>query len=69
MVQHPPHYKAKNGMEVIEVLEAFGLMSDAYLANVVKYVLRHREKGGEQDLGKALWYLNRRVEIGKETQT
>lgn len=52
-------------MEVIDVLESFGLMEDAYLANVVKYVLRHREKGGEEDLKKARWYLDRRVERGK----
>lgn len=65
MVNHPPHYKSANGMEVIDVLEAFGLMEDAYLANVVKYVLRHREKGGEEDLKKARWYLDRRVERGK----
>lgn len=53
-------------MEVIDVLEAFGLMDDAYLANVVKYVLRHREKGGEEDLRKSLWYLQRRVNRGME---
>lgn len=68
MVNHPPHYK-QNGLEVIEVLEAFGLMNDAYLANVVKYALRHREKGGEEDLRKAKWYLDRRVELGKRTES
>lgn len=62
MVNHPPHYRSKDGtMTVMEVIEAFGLEDDHYLANVLKYVLRHRAKGGEQDLAKAAWYLNRRV--------
>lgn len=62
LVNHPPHYRSKDGtMTVMEVIEAFGLEDDHYLANVLKYVLRHRAKGGEQDLAKAAWYLNRRV--------
>lgn len=61
LVNHPPHYKAKNGMEVIDVIEGFGLEDDHYLATVVAYILRHRLKGGEEDLAKAKWYLDRRV--------
>lgn len=61
LVNHPPHYKATNGLEVIDVIEAFGLEDDHYLATVIAYILRHRNKGGEQDLGKAKWYLDRRV--------
>lgn len=65
LVNHPPHYKS-GGMEVIDVIEAFGLEDDLYLANVIKYLLRHRSKGGEVDLQKGLWYLERRVRRGKE---
>lgn len=60
-VNHPSHYKSVGGLEVIEVIEAFDL--DRYLANVVKYVLRSPNKGNEvEDLKKAVWYLQRKIE-------
>ena len=62
MVNHPPHYRSPDGkLSVIEVIESFGLQDDYYLANLLKYVLRHRAKGGEEDLKKGFWYLNRRL--------
>lgn len=61
VVNNPSHYKA-NGIEVIDVIEAFGLDRDAYLFNVVTYILRADKKGAEDaDLRKALNYLFRRV--------
>lgn len=59
MVNHPPHYTS-NGIEVIDVIEAFSL-GNARIANVIKYVLRHEHKNGTEDLKKALWYLQREV--------
>jgi hypothetical protein len=60
MVNHPPHYKA-GGIETIDVIEAFGL--DFHRGNAVKYILRAGRKGdAEEDLRKALWYLNRAIE-------
>ena len=44
LINHPPHYKGK-GMEVIEVIQAFGL--DYNLGSVVKYILRAGKKGEE----------------------
>src|SRR3990167_10057009 len=57
-VNHPAHYNV-NGVEVIDVVEAYGL--GFHLGNVVKYVLRAERKGGLEDLRKAQWYLNRIV--------
>ena len=61
-VNNPSHYK-KGNMEVIDVIDTF--VPDpysAYMANVIKYVLRHMEKGNEkQDLEKARWYLDRMI--------
>lgn len=57
-VEHPPHYKA-GGIETIDVIEAYGL--SFHLGNVVKYVLRHDQKGGLEDLHKARWYLDRYI--------
>ena len=57
-IDNPPHYK-RNGIEVVDVIEAFEL--NYRLGNVVKYVLRHMNKGGVNDLKKAQWYLNREI--------
>lgn len=66
MVNHPAHYGGDaNVYEVVKVCEAWGLDKDAYLFNVVKYVARAGKKDSNselQDLKKALWYLNRRIE-------
>lgn len=62
MVNHPPHYKSKNGLETIDVIEAFtdGLsgIEAVDTANVLKYVCRWKHKNGLEDLKKASWYLN-----------
>lgn len=65
-VDHPAHYGGKdNPYEVIRVLENW-LSSDEYIGfckgNALKYLARHRHKGGVEDLKKAEWYqreLNR----------
>jgi hypothetical protein len=66
MVNHPNHYGGKeNQYEVVKVCEAWNLDKDAYLFNVVKYVARAGKKNPEkelEDLTKALWYLNRKIE-------
>lgn len=60
MVNDPPHYKGANGLEAIDVIEAFGL--GFHLGNSVKYILRHRAKGSAlEDLKKARWYLDREI--------
>ena len=65
MVNHPEHYGGgENVYEVVKVCEAWGLDKDAYLFNVVKYVGRagKKEKNKElQDLEKAQWYLQRKI--------
>ena len=66
MVNGPQHYGGKdNPYEVIKVCEAWGLDKDAYLFNVVKYVARAGKKDPQkelEDLKKAIFYLNRKVE-------
>lgn len=53
---NPNHYK-QHGIECIDVLEALDL--PFHLANVIKYIWRHRQKNGIEDLKKARWYLDR----------
>jgi hypothetical protein len=65
MINHPNHYGGDDVYEVIKVAEAWGLEFDAYLFNVIKYIGRSGKKKNAptiQDLKKAAWYLNRRIE-------
>jgi hypothetical protein len=61
-VDHPAHYGgADNPYEAIRVIEAWSL--DFCLGNAVKYVARAGKKGSEiEDLRKAAWYIQRRIE-------
>lgn len=60
MVSHPKHYN-KNGIEVIDVIEAFTSdlsgIEAVDTANAIKYILRWHDKNGLQDIEKAIWYL------------
>ena len=59
---NPSHYKTKNGVEAIELIEAFtedlpGY--EAYLAGTaMKYLCRYKKKNGLQDILKAAWYVD-----------
>lgn len=56
-VDHPSHYHADSGIEVIDAIEAWGL--GFAVGNVVKYCARagHKSVSAREDLQKALWYL------------
>ena len=56
LVNSPSHYQG-NGIEVIDIIEAFNL--NFSLGNAIKYILRADKKGNKkQDIQKAIWYLN-----------
>jgi hypothetical protein len=52
------HYR-KASIQPIEVITDWGL--DFPLGNTVKYIGRHRDKGGIEDLIKASWYLTYKI--------
>lgn len=59
-VNHPPHYNF-GSIEVIDAIEDWRL--GFHEANAVKYIARAKHKGKElEDLRKAVWYLNRKIE-------
>jgi hypothetical protein len=59
MVNHPKHYNV-DGYEVIDIIDAFGLNFN--MGNALKYLLRADRKGNkEQDINKAIWYLQREI--------
>lgn len=59
---NPTHYGGTdNPFEVIKIIEAYNL--DFTTGNIIKYTLRAGKKDNElQDLEKAAWYLNRKIE-------
>lgn len=59
-INHPSHYTYSK-FETIEVIEAWKL--GFCLGNVVKYISRAEHKGAVvEDLKKARWYLDRRIQ-------
>lgn len=65
LVNSPPHY-TKGGIDFLDYAEAKGLVENAYLFNVVKYISRAGKKVGSdpiEDLKKAEFYLKREIAI------
>lgn len=60
-INHPPHYLGHvSGVECIDVAQGLSFT----LGNALKYVWRHGAKGqGEEDLKKAIWYIQREIAI------
>lgn len=67
-VNRPAHYTS-GGIECIDAMQAaFGVeaVKDFCLCNAFKYLWRHRQKNGVEDLKKARWYLNRLITAMEE---
>jgi hypothetical protein len=66
LVNHPPHYTDGGGVECIEAIES-ALTNEEYRGflkgNIQKYLWRERHKGGTESLKKALWYLERLIQL------
>lgn len=54
------HYKGK-GIQPVEYIKSNDL--DYFQGNVVKYVTRHKDKGGKEDIKKAIHYLEMILEF------
>lgn len=63
-INHPKHY-CQGSMEAIDAIEGLGL--SYHEGNVLKYLCRHRLKGGKESLLKAIWYINRIIETEYDT--
>ena len=64
MVNHPPHYQGE-GIECIDAMRA-QTTAEEFRGHMkmcaVKYIWRERQKGGDQSLEKAIWYLKKALE-------
>ena len=66
-VVHPAHYN-QGKYECIDVmLETFGkdATKSFCLLNAFKYVWRMGEKNGVEDIEKAIWYMEKYIELSK----
>ena len=64
-INHPSHYET-GWFECIDVmLETQGKEATAgfCIGNAFKYLYRHRRKNGKEDIEKAIWYLNKYLEL------
>lgn len=60
-VDHPSHYNTGK-IEVISAIEDW--MLGFHLGNAVKYIARAGHKGDTvEDLEKAVWYIQRKIEL------
>lgn len=68
MVSHPPHYETGKFecIDVMEETQGIEATQNFCVCNALKYIYRHRKKNGMEDLKKAIWYLNKAVELDEE---
>lgn len=61
---NPSHYK-QGSVECIDAIESATInkkgLDAVCTANVIKYIWRFEDKGGLEDLKKAMWYLERMI--------
>lgn len=58
MVNFPLHYRQHpKGIECIDVTEDMSLN----IGSAIKYLWRHADKNGKEDLEKAIWYIEREI--------
>lgn len=60
-VTRPTHYQG-DGMQAIDVIDAFGLGDGFRLGNVIKYTTRYTRTGNIDDLRKARTYLDMQID-------
>lgn len=69
-VNHPSHYE--NGkVECIDAMietQGAGAVQSFCICNAFKYIWRHKNKNHLEDVKKAIWYLNKFVELEEKRQ-
>ena len=67
-VNHPSHYETGKFESIDVMVETQGVeaVQNFCICNAFKYIYRHRFKNGVEDIKKAIWYLNKYVELNEE---
>ena len=68
-VNHPAHYNTGKYESIDVMVETQGVtaVKNFCICNAFKYIYRHRFKNGVEDIKKAIWYLNKYVELNELT--
>lgn len=69
-VNHPSHYET-NGIECFDAMTAsqgVEAVKNFCACNAFKYIWRYSHKNGIEDLKKANWYINKRIELDSQDQ-
>lgn len=64
-VNHPAHYETGK-FECFDVMietQGTGAVKGFCICNAFKYLYRHSYKNGNEDIKKAIWYLNKYLEL------
>ena len=65
-VNSPSHYQGSGAVECIDAIQA-AMKPEAFegflIGNTLKYIWRHKNKGGLEDLKKAEWYLEKLISV------
>ena len=66
-VNHPSHYETGKYECIDVMLETQGVdaVKDFCICNAFKYLYRHNNKNGSEDISKAHWYLTKYLELEK----
>ena len=64
-VNHPSHYETGKFESIDVMVETQGVeaVQNFCICNAFKYIYRHKFKNGIEDIKKAIWYLNKYVEL------
>lgn len=67
-VNHPSHYETGKYqcIDVMEETQGKEAVKDFCICNAFKYIYRHRKKNGLEDVKKAVWYLNKYIELSEK---
>lgn len=70
VVNHPAHYESGNFecIEVMEETQGAEAVKSFCLCNAFKYLYRHKSKNGDEDIKKAIWYLNKYLDLSKSEE-
>lgn len=67
VINHPSHYETGKYECIDVMLETQGAeaVKGFCLCNAFKYLYRHNNKNGDEDIKKAIWYLNKYLELSE----
>lgn len=66
-INHPAHYETGRFecIDVMEETQGTEAVKGFCLCNAFKYLYRHNNKNGDEDIKKAIWYLNKYLELSE----